>query len=164
MIFVTVGTHEQPFNRLLEEIDKLVENKVISEEIVCQSGYSTYSPKHFTCQKFFDYKQMNDLFTKARLIICHGGPSSFIAPLSIGKVPIVVPRQKQFGEHINGHQLTFCKELYNRGYNIIVIEDIANLDGAVLNYDKLIETNKKLSSNNDIFQSNLKTEILSLYD
>ena len=29
MIFVTVGTHEQQFDRLLVQIDKLKENKII---------------------------------------------------------------------------------------------------------------------------------------
>ena len=29
MIFVTVGTHEQPFNRLVKAIDDLVENGTI---------------------------------------------------------------------------------------------------------------------------------------
>ena len=33
MIFVTVGTHEQPFNRLVEFIDKLVENEIIKDRL-----------------------------------------------------------------------------------------------------------------------------------
>ena len=37
MIFVTVGTHEQPFNRLLEYVDKLKEQKVITEEVIMQT-------------------------------------------------------------------------------------------------------------------------------
>ena len=32
MIFVTVGTHEQPFDRLLKWIEKMVEDKIIDEE------------------------------------------------------------------------------------------------------------------------------------
>ena len=32
MIFVTVGTHEQGFERLIKEIDKLKENGIISED------------------------------------------------------------------------------------------------------------------------------------
>lgn len=45
MIFVTVGTHEQPFNRLIQEVDHLVETGVIKEEVFIQTGYSTYEPK-----------------------------------------------------------------------------------------------------------------------
>ena len=41
MIFVTVGTHEQPFNRLIEEIDRLRQEGVITDEVQMQTGYCT---------------------------------------------------------------------------------------------------------------------------
>ena len=47
MIFVTVGTHEQPFNRLVAAIDELKRKGIIQEEIVIQTGFSTYKPE--TC-------------------------------------------------------------------------------------------------------------------
>lgn len=34
MIFVTVGTHEQPFNRLIKEVDRLVADGKIKEKVV----------------------------------------------------------------------------------------------------------------------------------
>lgn len=46
MIFVTVGTHEQPFNRLIEKMDELVESGKIKEKVVVQYGFSTYEAKH----------------------------------------------------------------------------------------------------------------------
>ena len=46
MIFVTVGTHEQPFNRLIKKIDDLVANGSIQEEVIMQTGFSTYKPEH----------------------------------------------------------------------------------------------------------------------
>ena len=38
MIFVTVGTHEQPFDRLIKELDTLIEKKVITETVIAQIG------------------------------------------------------------------------------------------------------------------------------
>ncbi|HEM4221640.1 TPA: multidrug MFS transporter, partial [Streptococcus suis] len=38
MIFVTVGTHEQQFNRLIKEIDLLKKNGSITDEIFIQTG------------------------------------------------------------------------------------------------------------------------------
>ena len=46
MIFVTVGTHEQPFDRLLKCIDEMVEERKIKEEVIIQKGYSDYEPIH----------------------------------------------------------------------------------------------------------------------
>ena len=38
MIFVTVGTHEQPFDRLICRVDELVESGAIREEVYIQTG------------------------------------------------------------------------------------------------------------------------------
>lgn len=69
---------------------------------------------------------------EARIIITHGGPASFIDVLSLGKTPIVVPRQAKYNEHVNDHQLEFARQLVERGENIIVVEDIAKLGDAIL--------------------------------
>ena len=94
MIFVTVGTHEQPFNRLLIEVDKLVADSVIQERVIMQTGYSSYVPKNCEHFDFLSLQAMEDYIKKARIIITHGGPASFIAPLQAKKIPIVVPRQE----------------------------------------------------------------------
>ena len=91
MIFVTVGTHEQPFNRLIEAIDRMKAKDVFSDDVIIQTGYSTYEPKFCEWQKLYPYDKMLELVKQARIVITHGGPSSFIMPLQIGKIPIVVP-------------------------------------------------------------------------
>lgn len=42
MIFVTVGTHEQPFNRLIQKVDELKRDGVIKDDVIIQTGFSTY--------------------------------------------------------------------------------------------------------------------------
>lgn len=37
MIFVTVGTHEQPFNRLIQKIDELKKDGIINEDVIIQT-------------------------------------------------------------------------------------------------------------------------------
>ena len=44
--------------------------------------------------KLLPYKDMVQNVADARIVITHGGPASFIMPLQVGKIPIVVPRQK----------------------------------------------------------------------
>lgn len=91
MIFVTVGTHEQPFNRLVEYMDNWSRNH--DEKVVIQTGYSTYEPKYCEWKKLYSYQEMIKKVEEARIVITHGGPSSFIMPLQIGKTPLVVPRK-----------------------------------------------------------------------
>lgn len=138
MIFVTVGTHEQQFNRLVQAVDRLREDKVIEEEVIIQTGYSTYEPKFCKWSSLYPYQEMVRYVDEARIVITHGGPSSFIMPLQIGKVPIVVPRQKRFGEHVNDHQVEFCRAMAQRQKNIIVVEEIQKLRESIENYDSIV--------------------------
>ena len=152
MIFVTVGTHEQPFNRLLECIDELKKENVITEEIVMQTGFSTYVPQYCEWKKLFPYNEMVEKVKNARIVITHGGPSSFIMPLQEGKIPIVVPRQKKYGEHVNDHQLEFAKEVEKRQNNIIVVTEMNLLKNVILNYDNIIKNmDTEHESNNTVF-------------
>ncbi len=137
MIFVTVGTHEQQFNRLIQEIDRLKGDGVIRDAVVMQTGFSTYEPKHCKWSKLISYENMEANIKKAEIVITHGGPASFIAPLQIGKIPIVVPRQKKYEEHVNDHQLDFCKAVEERMGNIIVVEDVNTLQDVILGYAEI---------------------------
>lgn len=158
MIFVTVGTHEQPFNRLVEEIDKLKGEGVITDDVVMQTGFSTYEPKCCEWHKLLPYSQMVKNVREARIVITHGGPASFIMPLQEGKIPIVVPRQLQYGEHVNDHQVEFTHAVAERMGNIIPIYDIKDLAQVITNYDKGISqlSNSGLNSNNQQFNQQLE--------
>lgn len=164
MIFVTVGTHEQPFDRLLKAIDQLIDDGVISEEVVAQKGYTDYEPRNYTADKLIPYDEMQNNIKNARIIITHGGPSSFVSPLSIGKIPIVVPRKKEYNEHVNNHQLEFCKEVEKRMKNIIVVESFEQLQDAITNYEeKILTLCSDNQSNNKRFNEKLIDEIKSLF-
>lgn len=88
----TVNAQGQPFNRLVQKIDELKETGVITEDVVVQTGFSTYEPKYRKWQKLLPYQDMGKDVEQARIVITHGGPSSFIMPLQNGKIPVVVPR------------------------------------------------------------------------
>lgn len=145
MIFVTVGTHEQQFNRLIEYMDKWAE--MHDEEVIIQTGYSTYEPKKATWSKLFPYTEMLKYVNNARIVITHGGPSSFIMPLQMGKTPIVVPRKHDFEEHVNDHQVKFCREVESRMGTIVVVEDIQKLEDVIKNYDQMKKTENSFSNN-----------------
>lgn len=152
MIFVTVGTHEQPFNRLVEYMDRWSVDQ--DEEVVIQTGFSTYEPKHCKWSKLFPYSEMIKNVETARIVITHGGPSSFIMPLQIGKIPIVVPRKHEFDEHVNDHQVDFCEKVAERQGNIIVVEDVQKLGDVLKNYDGIVGSMQNgLTSNNEKFCS-----------
>ena len=154
MIFVTVGTHEQQFNRLVEYMDKWAAEH--DEKVVMQTGYSTYEPKHCEWSKLYPYQKMVEMVNEARVVITHGGPSSFIMPLQIGKTPIVVPRMKKYDEHVNDHQLLFCHQVADRVGNIILVDDVDQISNTISTYDKIVKNMKSsLNSNNEQFNRRL---------
>lgn len=162
MIFVTVGTHEQPFNRLVEYMDKWAAEH--DEAVIMQTGFSTYEPKHCEWSKLYPYSQMVELVEKARIVITHGGPSSFIMPLQVGKIPIVVPRKKEFDEHVNDHQVEFSNAVAERQGNIIVVDNVEDIAGFLDNYEHIIRNMPAaLNSNNATFNKKLERMVTSLF-
>lgn len=163
MIFVTVGTHEQQFNRLVEYMDKWAAEH--DEEVVIQTGYSTYEPKHCKWQKLFPFQEMSKKVEDARIVITHGGPSSFIPPLQIGKTPIVVPRKCECDEHVNNHQVNFSKAVAERMGTIIVVEDVEKLGETIEKYDELISRmDSGIKSNNAKFCNELEKMVDGLFE
>ena len=130
MIFVTVGTHEQQFNRLIEYMDKwAIEN---DEEVIIQTGYSTYEPKNCKWQKLFSFQEMCKYVDDARIVI--------------------VSRRYKFNEHVNDHQVNFCREVENRMGTIIVVEEIEKLGEILKKYDEIISgLGNAIKSNNTLF-------------
>lgn len=127
MIFVTVGTHEQPFNRLIKEVDRLVETGIIKDEVFIQTGYSTYEPKFCKWSSLISFDKMNELMQTSDIIITHGGPATFMSAIANGKKPIVVPRQEKYGEHVNDHQIDFCEKVNSRFNNIYLVNNTNEL-------------------------------------
>ena len=159
MIFVTVGTHEQPFNRLVEYMDEWA--KKHNEKVVIQTGFSTYKPKFAEYKSLYSYQEMQEKVQEARIVITHGGPSSFIMPLQIGKTPVVVPRCSSFGEHVNDHQVKFCREVEKRMKNIICVENIEQLSEIIEHYDER-KTTISQKSNNALFCEKLEKMVEDL--
>jgi len=163
MIFVTVGTHEQPFDRLIQCVDKLAQEKIIDDKIVIQTGFSRYIPQFCEYRQFFPYSDMIQFIENAGIVITHGGPSSFIPALERGKIPVVVPRQKKFGEHINNHQLDFVKRFARIQKNIIFAENEEDIRNAVLHYDELVKNMpEKFISHNAEFTENVERLAMEL--
>ena len=126
MIFLTLGTHPQQFNRLLMAVDSLLKSGKIREKVVAQIGASDYKPRNFNSFDFIGDKKRERLMKKASLIISHAGAGTIIDALNLKKKIIVVPRLKKFGEHTNDHQIEIAGALEAEG-KVLAVYDIANL-------------------------------------
>lgn len=115
MIFVTLGSQKFQFNRLLKELDKLVNEGEITEEIFAQIGYSDYRPQNYKYKEFLDREEFCKVMQKADKVITHGGTGAIIGAVKSGKKVIAMPRLKQFNEHVDDHQVEITSQFKNIG-------------------------------------------------
>lgn len=117
-IVVSVGTHEQQFDRLVEMADKLASE---SHDVTVQYGYSR-EPVLAHGIDFLPVKDLDKWMEEADIVIVHGGPATVLQALSKGKTPVVVPRDPTLNEHVDDHQLRFARHLQEHGLGIVMTD------------------------------------------
>jgi UDP-N-acetylglucosamine transferase subunit ALG13 len=127
VIFVTVGTNEARFDRLLRAVETLATD----EKIVVQHGSSSVVPAN--ASRAYDYLVFADLVREmraARVVVTHAGIGSIMTALSCGRRPVAVPRLVAFREAVDDHQLPVARRLEDTGL-VTVVEDLSGLDEAI---------------------------------
>ena len=132
MILVLLGTQNNSFHRLLEEIQKNINNGNIKEDVVVQKGYTKFESQDMTIYNQISLDKMAKLIDEADLVITHGGVGSIITAIEKNKKVIAVPRLKQYKEHVNNHQLDIIKSFDELGY-IIGLNNVKELENALKN-------------------------------
>jgi beta-1,4-N-acetylglucosaminyltransferase len=129
MIFVTVGSSDLRFDRLLESLTRLAGDELL----VVQHGLSSVRPtRAAVCVPFLTFDEITRYIREARAVVTHGGVGSIMTSLNFGKRPIVVPRQKRFNEAVDDHQVTLARRLDAAGL-VVLIEEPSALGDALGN-------------------------------
>lgn len=127
MIFVTIGTHPDQFDRLIRRIDEIA--PLIKEEIIVQKGFTKYIPKNVKYFEFTD--KMDEYYKNARLVIAQSATSLIEFILRYGKPVITVPREAKYKEHINDHQVEFA-EYFSKKSGVLMIRDMEKITPELL--------------------------------
>ena len=130
MILVLLGTQNNSFHRLLEEIDKLIKNGIIKDKVIVQAGYTKFESKNMKIFTLIPKEQLEEYQRKADIIITHGGVGSIISSIKEGKKVIAVPRLHEYGEHVNDHQKEIVDTFNRKGY-IIGLNGVEELENAI---------------------------------
>ena len=115
MIFVTVGT-SFPFDRLIRAVEKLVDQRLISDSVFAQVGIRGYCTKSFECVEVLEKQEFDQRFQDADAVIAHAGMGTISTALSLNKPLLVVPRLKEYGELVNGHQEVAARKFARLGH------------------------------------------------
>jgi UDP-N-acetylglucosamine transferase subunit ALG13 len=140
MVFVTVGNATQGFRRLLDAVEDIIASGYFGQEaVVIQSGHNPgFGSLHANVFPFISVDEFDRQMESASLIICHGGCTQLHA-IRLGKVPVVMPRRKKYGEHVNDHQMQLLQALAHEG-KIVPAYEPADLMPAIIEAKRRNET------------------------
>lgn len=122
MIFVSLGTQDKSFIRLLMKIDEMIETKMIQDEVIVQAGSTKYESKNMKVLNFIPMNEFNTYIEKCDFMITHAGVGTIINGINHGKKVIAVARREKYGEHENDHQVEITTKFEDMGYIIGCIE------------------------------------------
>ena len=148
MIFVTLGTNDEQFPRLLKAIDREIENGNIKEKVIVQAGCTKYESKNMEIMDLVPRDEFDRLISECDLLITHGGVGSILTGINNGKKVIAVPRLARYKEHLNDHQLQIVENFSERKY-IIAVKDLNKL-GKAIEKAKTFKPQKFVSNTHNI--------------
>lgn len=129
-LFVPLGTQKFQFSRLVIALNKLVEEKKYApSEILMQSSLYEVQPlfQHKTLISLADFEHS---IRQAEVVVTHSGVNTIITCMKMNKPLVIVPRLKEFGEHVDNHQLEIA-ELMEVKFKVLVIRNMDELSNAI---------------------------------
>lgn len=126
--FVTVGNAKQPFARLLGAIASLID--ILPAPVLVQHGHTGCPLDGCHLTAFMQMAEFERAVGSARVLITHGGAGSVLHALRAGKRPVVMPRVRRLGEHVDDHQVEFVQALASRG-KVLIAQSESELRAAV---------------------------------
>jgi exopolysaccharide biosynthesis glucuronosyltransferase PssE len=101
------------------------------QKVFLQTGNtSNFRPGYCDYKSFLSMDEFEEYMEKADLIITHGGCGTLLQAVRLGKRPVVMPRRRIYGEHVNDHQLQLVQVLASEG-RIISAYEPENLPVAI---------------------------------
>lgn len=150
MIFVSLGTQDKDFSRLLKAIDREIERGVIKEKVIVQAGHTKYKSDNMEIFDLLPTDEFNKLIEESSLVITHGGVGNILSAIKRNKPVIAAARLKKFKEHTNDHQKQIIDEFVKQGY-ILELRDFNKL-GKLVEKAKVFKAKKFKSNTQNIIK------------
>ncbi len=135
MVLVILGTQDKEFPRLLEAVDKAIDEGFIKDEVIVQAGQTKYESKNMKMFDLLPAPAFDKLMDEADLIITHGGVGSILAAIKKHKKVIAAARLEKYKEHHNDHQKQIIGEFVKQGY-LLELEDFDDLGKIIKKINK----------------------------
>lgn len=121
-LLVMVGTDVHPFDRLIDWVDNWLQSRENAVDCLVQYG-SSRSPKVARGRNFLPGAELKQAVAGATVVVCHGGPATIAEVRASGRLPLVVPRSPDLGEHVDDHQQRFGRHVASCGWGLVVEDE-----------------------------------------
>ena len=113
---VSLGTEHYAFPRAVA----LVRAVLPDAQIAWQVGNTPTPVGGHELNRWLRPDVLADQMTRSSVVVVHGGAGSILTALDRGRVPVVIPRSAERGEHVDDHQERMCLALAERGLVVLV--------------------------------------------
>lgn len=115
-VVVTLGTMKRyPFRRAVEAVQQVLERVARPDvEVLWQVGDTPVDDLGIDSFELIPAHELKTAIREADLVFAHAGIGSCLQILDSGRVPVLLPRRRVHGEHIDDHQLLIADELDGR--------------------------------------------------
>jgi UDP-N-acetylglucosamine transferase subunit ALG13 len=100
-VVVTLGTIKYGFRRL---VDRLVTILPAGCEVLWQIGETDVSDLDIVASPPMPSSDLEAEMRRADVVVAHAGIGSALSAMEAGRCPVLVPRERAYGEHIDDHQ------------------------------------------------------------
>lgn len=150
MILVILGTQDKVFPRLLDAVEREIENGTIKEKVVVQAGQTKYDSENMEIFDLLPDPEFEKLIDEARLVITHGGAGSILTAIKKNKKVIAAARLAKYKEHHNDHQKQIIGEFVKQGY-ILELDNFNDL-GKLIKKSEKFKPKKFVSNTNNMIK------------
>lgn len=110
---VTVGTDHHRFDRLVTWVDSWAASHP-TVPVLIQRGEAG-EPDHAESVPLLPHPDLVAAMAAADVVVAQGGPAAIADARAAGRLPVVVPRRREFGEHVDDHQVGFVASMARQG-------------------------------------------------
>lgn len=118
---VSVGTDHHRFDRLIDWIDRSLEDWHGDEAPSClvQHGASR-APRMADGVDRLVRGELLEHYRQADVVVVQGGPGSILDAREVGQIPLAVPRKPELNEVVDSHQAAFSDVMARNGHAVVV--------------------------------------------
>lgn len=119
-VVVTAGSSRASFRRMVDAVRRVLPRDA---EVLWQTGATDVSDLGIEARPVLPAAELAEAMTRADIVVAHAGVGSALMALRAGKCPLLLPRSRAFGEHVDDHQHQVANALGATGLAVAVEPD-----------------------------------------